>query len=154
MVDETIATGILIAGHGTRDETGREQFFVLVRRIAERVGVPVRAGFLELAQPDLKTAVAELLACGVDEIRVLPVMLFAAGHVLEDIPAAVRSALHDLQAEHVPVRIGRALETQPALVELSVRRFREALAGGDGVPTFDASRPSSGTWRAEETTLV
>ncbi|GAB6164930.1 sirohydrochlorin chelatase [Thermostilla marina] len=147
-------SGILIAGHGTRDETGREQFFTLVDRITARVDVPVRAGFLELAQPDLKTAIAELVACGVEEIRVLPVMLFAAGHVLEDIPAAVRSALREVQAEHVSVRIGRALETQPALIELSVRRFREALAGGDRVPTFGSARGDSGSWRAEETALV
>jgi sirohydrochlorin cobaltochelatase len=127
-------TGLLLVGHGTRSESGRRQFHNLVAALAGLAcNSIVEPAFLELAQPDIATAVARLANRGAAEMVVLPFMLFAAEHVKHDIPAAVRDAVarlpHDLpwvQAAH--------LGCDPLIVSVSELRFREAVAHRPTVP--------------------
>jgi sirohydrochlorin cobaltochelatase len=60
--------------------------------VAERVvakGITVRCAFLELTQPDIQTAVAELVALGAMEIAVVPMFLGTGRHAREDLPRLV-----------------------------------------------------------------
>ncbi|MEX2188966.1 MAG: CbiX/SirB N-terminal domain-containing protein, partial [Pirellulales bacterium] len=71
------------------------------------------------------------VAAGAEQIVVMPVLLFAAGHAKRDIPAAVEAAIRRASAEHgrtVAWRPADVLESHAKLVELSARRYAEAVA--------------------------
>ncbi len=84
--------------------------------------------FLELAEPDIPTAVHRLMDRGIRQLTVAPLLLFAAGHAKRDIPMAVAAAIkvrggpNDLQIVQLP-----PLECHARIVELSTLRFNEAL---------------------------
>lgn len=122
--------GVLIVGHGTRDPAGAAEFHCLSAGVAQRLEPLVcEACFLELVKPSIDVAVARLVRRGVRRLTVLPVMLFAARHVLRDIPREVRQALDAIggSSRTIAVDMAPALECQADLVRLSVRRFFEAL---------------------------
>jgi sirohydrochlorin cobaltochelatase len=52
----------------------------------------VRLCYLELMQPGLEDAIAELVALGAESIRVVPVFLGQGGHVRRDLPGLIAAA--------------------------------------------------------------
>jgi sirohydrochlorin ferrochelatase len=106
---------VLLVGHGSRREKSNEQVRALAADLEERLGVPVDAGFLELAKPSIPAAVAGL-ASSVSRVTVVQLSLFAASHVKNDVPLAVRNA----RSEHSELTIhsGAHLGIHPALVDL------------------------------------
>ena len=86
-----------VAGHGTRDRQGVNQFLELVKLVQEATPrIAVEAGFLELATPTIGEGLRAIARRGARKARVMPLLLFAAGHVKEDIPAVLTSAARDL----------------------------------------------------------
>src|SRR6185369_6737473 len=124
---ETKSVGLLLVGHGTRDEVGLRQFLELAEGLKETLAPqPVESAFLELAQPGIQLGVERLLDRGVNEIVTVPVILFAAGHVKRDIPLQVAAALAARgQADVRQVQVGH-LGCHGAIVELSRLRREEA----------------------------
>ncbi|NIC00208.1 CbiX/SirB N-terminal domain-containing protein [Halobacterium sp. R2-5] len=106
---------VLLVGHGSRREKSNEQVRTLAADLEDRLGVPVDAGFLELAEPSLADAI-DALAPAVSSISVVHLSLFAASHVKNDVPAALRRA----RAEHPGVDFdnGSHLGVHPAFVDL------------------------------------
>lgn len=127
MNDSRRQQGLLLVGHGTRDRAGRAEFLRLVELTDRRERWTVEGGFLELAEPDIDRAVARLVERGVERVTVAPLLLFAAGHVKDDLPRAMRAALEGHR--QVEWRQAGHLGCHAALLELSARRFREALIG-------------------------
>lgn len=126
--------GALLVGHGTRDPEGVAEFLSLAELVRARLEpVPVRPGFLELAEPSIDAAFANLAAAGVQSIYAAPVLLFAAGHAKRDIPEAVAAAAH----RHGLTVLGQSphLGCRPQLLALSQRRFDEAVAGRPFAPS-------------------
>ena len=82
-------------------------------------------GFLELAEPSIAAGVQSLAAMGVKRLITVPVLLFRAGHADRDIPEAVLAAAEPLGIE--VLQQTPPLELQPAVIELSAYRYREAL---------------------------
>jgi sirohydrochlorin cobaltochelatase len=120
------AEGLLLVGHGTRDPVGLKEFEEVCAEVARRaVGLDVEHCFLELADPDIRTAIRRMIERGIRSITVAPLLLFAAGHARKDIPAALREATRGI--EGLQIRQSAALEANPRIVELSRRRFEEAL---------------------------
>lgn len=119
------AIGWLVVGHGTRDAAGQDEFRQVVCILAEQARVPVTGGFLELAEPTIAHALAELAAQGVKRVLVVPLLLFSAGHAKDDVPAAVAVAARRLGIELAGQ--SAALELHPRMLELSRRRFQEAV---------------------------
>jgi sirohydrochlorin cobaltochelatase len=79
--------GIVLLGHGSRDPLWHRPMEGFATRIRElRPQGLVRCAYLELSQPDLATAAAELVAAGADTIRVLPLFLGVGKHAREDLP--------------------------------------------------------------------
>ncbi len=108
------AEAVVLGGHGSRREKSNEQVRTLAAGLEERLGLPVDAGFIELAEPSIEEAV-ETLAPTVSDVTVLPLSLFAASHVKADVPLVVNQA----RADHdVAVHNGRHLGVHPAMVEL------------------------------------
>jgi sirohydrochlorin cobaltochelatase len=109
-------TGLLLFAHGARDPQWAVPFQAVAERVrAQRPQVEVRLGFLELMQPDIATAAAQLIANGCTRIEVLPLFLGAGGHVRKDLPAL----LSGLQQAHpdVAFTLQRAVGEMPALID-------------------------------------
>lgn len=126
--------GVLLVGHGTRDPAGVAEFLALAELLRARLEpLPVRPGFLELAEPSIDAAVSDLAAAGVQSIYAAPVLLFAAGHAKRDIPDAVAAAAqrHGLTVSGQSPHLG----CRPELLALSQRRFDEAVAGRQFKPS-------------------
>jgi sirohydrochlorin cobaltochelatase len=85
--------GLILFAHGARDPRWAEPFERLQQRVrALAPEAEVRLCYLELMQPDLHGAIAELVALGVDSIRVIPVFLGQGGHVRRDLPGLIAAA--------------------------------------------------------------
>ncbi|MFD1598067.1 CbiX/SirB N-terminal domain-containing protein [Halobellus rarus] len=106
---------VLLVGHGSRREKSNEQVRALAADLEGRLGLPVDAGFLELAKPSIPDAIAGLAAT-VSRITVVQLSLFAASHVKNDVPLAVQRARSDHPG--VTVHNGAHLGVHPALVDL------------------------------------
>ncbi len=88
-----MSAGLVLFAHGARDPRWAEPFERLQQRV--RVLAPelaVRLCYLELMQPSLEAAIGELVALGVESIRVVPVFLGQGGHVRRDLPGLIASA--------------------------------------------------------------
>jgi sirohydrochlorin cobaltochelatase len=123
--------GVMVCGHGSRDVDAIAQFNGLVRRLADRLPhYPVESGFLEFARPVLREGLDALRARGVDRVLAVPGMLFAAGHVKNDVP----SVLNQYAADHgLKIEFGRELGIDPKLLRAARDRIEACLdaAGGD-----------------------
>jgi len=115
-------TGVLLVGHGTRDSIGRAEFFQVCALVAQRIQLPTRPCFLELAEPTIDQAVDELAHRGVQRLLVAPLLLFAAGHAQRDIPSTVRAAVRG----RMKIQQAAHLGCHPSLVRLSALRCRAA----------------------------
>ena len=141
---------LLLAAHGTTDQAGVDAFAALAGRVGELAaadGTRVAGGFIELSEPPLREAVADLTAAspgppaaaggkvspaaaggkvspaaagGKVSMVAVPLMLSAAGHAKGDIPAALARE----QARHPGLTwtYGRPLGPHPALIELLAQR--------------------------------
>lgn len=79
--------GILLVSHGSRSPRPAKEKQALADRL--RVLYPhisIKTAFLELAEPSVTQALLEIEAERIEEVLVLPLMLFPAIHVSEDIP--------------------------------------------------------------------
>lgn len=119
--------GIVLLAHGSRDPLWSEP----VQRVAQLLrsgqpGMRVACAYLELATPDLDTAVVELKAAGARAIHVLPLFLGVGKHLREDLPklaARLRQAHPGL-----PISVGRPVGEDPRLLELIAGMALEGLA--------------------------
>ncbi len=123
------APALLIVGHGSRDPRGAAEFHELVSRVRHDAPVPVEGGFIELSRPPISECVSRLAGRGAREISAVPLMLLAAGHAKDDVPATlVRERLTHPGLEF---RYGRALGLRPELLELLDERVSETVLEGE-----------------------
>lgn len=125
--------GVMICGHGSRDDLACAEFRQVVERIAARLPEwPVEMGYLEFARPIIKEGLDALRARGVDRVLAVPGMLFAAGHVKNDVP----SVLNTYAAEHgLKVEMGKDLGIDGRLLQAARDRIDAALQKAeDDVP--------------------
>jgi sirohydrochlorin cobaltochelatase len=112
----------LVVGHGSRDPRGAREFHELVGLVRERnPGLAVEGGFIELSRPPIGECVNRLAEEGARDVAAVPLMLLAAGHAKDDIPATlVREGIEHPEMEF---RYGRALGVRPELLELMEERI-------------------------------
>jgi sirohydrochlorin cobaltochelatase len=127
--------GVMVCGHGSRDVDAVEEFQRLVRGLARRLPEhPLESGFLEFARPIIRDGLDRLRGRGVDHVLAVPGMLFAAGHVKNDVP----SVLNAYAAEHgIRIEFGRDLGIDPKLLAAARDRIEAALAALDDRPRED-----------------
>ena len=109
--------GILLFAHGSRDARWREPVEAVARRVAERdPAAQVACAYLELVEPDLPTAAAQMVQNGATSIRVVPLFLGIGKHVREDLPRL----LAELRQANPKVNftLGKAVGEEPALIDL------------------------------------
>ncbi len=130
---------VLLIAHGSRREASNEE----VRGLAARLGQLaadrfdcVLPAFLELAEPDIVTGVANCVAAGASTVTVVPYFLSAGRHVAQDIPGELEKAgrIHP----QVDIRQSHYLGMHEAVPELLLK-----LALDDA-----SAEPVAGTVRA------
>jgi sirohydrochlorin ferrochelatase len=125
------ADALLLVGHGSRSAAGVAEYWDFSAALRERADIPVGGGFIELAQPDLDTAVDKLVADGAPGVVAVPLVLLGAGHLKNDGPAALARARH----RHPSVRFtyGRDLGIHPAVLDTAEERIAAASTEADAV---------------------
>jgi sirohydrochlorin cobaltochelatase len=132
--------GIMVCGHGSRDENAVTEFAAVAIALRERfTDREVEYGFLEFAQPIIRDGLDKLVSRGVSRILAVPGMLFAAGHVKNDIP----SVLNTYMAQHQGLNItyGRELGIDPKMIRAAGKQVGATLVAADAerepVPRHD-----------------
>jgi sirohydrochlorin cobaltochelatase len=129
-------TGILMCGHGSRDVDAIGEFEHMTRAIRARLAdYEVDHAFLEFARPVIRDGLEALKRRGVARILALPGMLFAAGHVKNDIPWELNSFAVDNPG--IDVAYGRDLAIDPALLRAASDRIEAALTLHDEAGTIE-----------------
>lgn len=116
---------VLILGHGSRRAAANAQFEAVVARFrARRPDLDVGHAYIELADPLLAEGLASL-ALRSDRVTVLPLFLFAAGHVKGDIPEAIEEARRAFPS----VRFDTAAElgVDPQMISIALDRAGAAV---------------------------
>ena len=116
---------VLLVGHGSRREKSNEQVREVAADLESDLGIPVDAAYLELAEPAIPDAI-ETLAPTCRRLTVVPLSLFGASHVKNDIPLAVQTAR--ARFDGVTIRYGSHLGVHPSLVDLLDDRVRSIEA--------------------------
>lgn len=119
---------LVIAGHGTRDAHGVDVTMALVDRVRAKLpGTRVEIGFVELVDPPIDRALAEVLAeqpAATPRAVVAPLMVGTGGHVTRDIPEAIEAG----SAATPEAEVGYAgwLGADPRLREALLQRIEQA----------------------------
>jgi sirohydrochlorin cobaltochelatase len=124
MSEGTIA--VMICGHGSRDDDATREFAAMVETLRARLPYPVEHGYLEFARPIIRDGLGKLAERGAKRILALPAMLFAAGHVKNDLPWE----LNTFRAETpgVAVDYGRDLGIDARMLRAASERIAVAEA--------------------------
>ncbi len=120
-------TALLICGHGSRDTDAIAQFEAMAARVRDRLpAYPVTHAFLEFARPIIRDGLETLKRQGATRILAQPAMLFAAGHVKNDLPWEINS----FAAENPDIRVdyGRDLAIDLKLLEAARERIEASEA--------------------------
>ena len=121
--------GVMLCGHGSRDNEAVSQFAKLSIALRERLPqYPVEYGYLEFAKPIIRTGLDSLKAQGVTRVLAVPGMLFAAGHAKNDIPSVLNTyaAANDLRIDY-----GKELGIDPKMLKAAADRIQEAIDSVD-----------------------
>jgi sirohydrochlorin cobaltochelatase len=124
------APALLIVGHGSRDPRGASEFHDLVDLVSRRnPSLTVEGGFIELSRPPISECVDRLTEGGAQSVAAVPLMLLAAGHAKDDVPATlVREKMHH---PDMSFSYGRALGIRPELLELMDKRISSVVPMGE-----------------------
>lgn len=123
-------TCILLVGHGSRDASVNAEFEALVATYrARHPELRVMVGYIELARPLLVDALDEA-ARSARRVVLVPLFLFAAGHVKNDLPLAVEDARARFPG--TAFSIAPCLGVHPALAEVAYDRAAAALGESGG----------------------
>jgi sirohydrochlorin cobaltochelatase len=116
------APALLIVGHGSRDPRGVREFHGLVDLVRRRnPSLTVEGGFIELSRPPISECVDRLAEGGTRNVAAVPLMLLAAGHAKDDIPATL--VREKMGHPEMSFSYGRALGIRPELLELVDERI-------------------------------
>lgn len=118
-------TGIMVCGHGSRDDDAIREFERVAAGIKARLpAVSVATGYLEFARPTIRDGLETLKAQGARRILAIPGMLFAASHVKNDLPWEINSFA--AANPGLELRFGRELAIEPKLLTAAAERIAEA----------------------------
>jgi sirohydrochlorin cobaltochelatase len=116
------APALMIVGHGSRDPRGASEFHDLVDSVRRRnPSLRVEGGFIELSRPPISECVDRLAQSGTGNVAAVPLVLLAAGHAKDDIPATL--VREKMSHPEMSFSYGRALGIRPELLELMDERI-------------------------------
>ncbi|KKB41453.1 sirohydrochlorin chelatase [Bacillus thermotolerans] len=116
--------GILYVCHGSRSKDGYREAVAFVEKAKRFMSVSIQEiGFLELAKPTIEEGFCRCVERGATEIAVVPLFLFAAGHVKQDIPE--RLNVLKSMFPFVVVSLGEPFGVHERLIALLIERVNE-----------------------------
>jgi sirohydrochlorin ferrochelatase len=117
---------LVVFAHGSRVESANQSVRVIARDLAAAGSfTSVKAAFLELGQPDLKTAIGELVSEGYRSVVVLPYFLTLGLHMERDLPRLIADITNTFNG--LAVLLAPPLEGHPALVEALLDRAQSTI---------------------------
>ena len=117
--------GILICGHGSRNKLAIKEFKELRGFIQKRfIGIKVEYGFLEFAKPSIFDGLEKLRRDSIKKVIAIPAMLFAAGHVKNDIPSVLMSYANKNNMEII---YGKELGINNLMISAACERVKEVF---------------------------
>ena len=123
--------GVMVCGHGSRDEDAVSEFLNFAKKLKNQLlQYELDWGFLEFANPVIKSGLDSLREKGIREIMSVPVMLFAAGHAKNDIPSVLNA--YQAQYPELSISYGRELGIDLKLVRAAGERIKESIEHADG----------------------
>jgi sirohydrochlorin cobaltochelatase len=115
---------LLMIGHGTRDEQGRQVFMDFVHTYQELDrSRPVIPCFLELTQPNIMEGVEYCVNHGYTDISALPILLFAARHNKFDVTNELDRTR--LKYPQLQFHYGRHFGITPSIINLWQNRLAQ-----------------------------
>lgn len=127
-------TPVILAGHGSRREESNDQVRAVAAALEDHLDERVEPAFIELTEPLVDEVIADL-APGADAVTVVPLSLFAAGHVKNDIPLFVQHARQTYP--EVEFSYGANLGARPEMIEIVADRVAAAAGRMDADPAED-----------------
>lgn len=95
---------VIVFAHGSRDPLWRAPIEAVASAIARRdPHTAVRCAYLELCEPSLPDAAADLVRHGATDVRVLPLFFGMGKHAREDLPLL----MDELRQQHPQARFTR-----------------------------------------------
>jgi len=118
--------GVLVCGHGSRDEDAVKEFQAVASGIKERLPqYETDWGFLEFATPIIRHGLDALREKGIRKVLAVPGMLFAAGHAKNDIPSVLNA--YQIENPNLSISYGRELGIDLKLIRAAGDRIEESL---------------------------
>ncbi len=116
-------TGILYVSHGSRVAHNNEKVSRFTSEIYPLLGneIPQQTAFLEGDEQTIKWGINDLAKKGVEKIIVIPLLLFTATHVNEDIPRALAESTKE--RPFLTFKIVSPLAEMPGIENILVRRI-------------------------------
>ena len=128
--------GVMVCGHGSRDEDAVSEFLNFAKKLKNQLlQYELDWGFLEFANPVIKSGLDSLREKGIREIMSVPVMLFAAGHAKNDIPSVLNA--YQAQYPELSISYGRELGIDLKLIRAAGERVKDAIEQADGDISFE-----------------
>ena len=129
-MSDTIKTGVMICGHGSRSQSAVDEFATLADKLPAYLpdDWQTEYGYLEFANPVIRDGLDKLREAGCTRILAVPGMLFAAMHSKNDIPTVLNTyaAKHGLQISY-----GRELGVDPKMIAAAAGRITDAVAAAN-----------------------
>ncbi|QFT87479.1 Sirohydrochlorin ferrochelatase [Bacillus sp. THAF10] len=123
-----MSKAVLYIGHGTRSKKGAEEAKSFLEQVKQRVDVPIQeTSFLELSEPFIPEAFERCVMQGATEITIVPIFLLTAGHMKEDIPAAL-APLREKYPQ-VEVSMTEAFGVQERIVSALAELVKDSTGG-------------------------
>ena len=126
-------TVLLAVAHGSRDKGSQQVVVDLLAAVSGlRQGLRAEAAYVDNASPSIRSALASLVADGVNDVAVVPLLLTGASHSKTDVAGSVQAGR--IAHPGLRLRYGRPLGPHPLLVEVLATRLAEAgVRDGDPV---------------------
>jgi len=113
----TPGKAVILLGHGSRDPLWRRPIEAVAERLEQRhPGLAVCCAYLELEQPDVAAAAAQLVAAGTKRATIVPIFLGTGKHARDDLPRL----LENLRQAHpgVVFDLQRPVGEDPRVLDL------------------------------------
>ena len=118
--------GVMVCGHGSRDEDAVKEFKSVAEGIKERLPqYETEWGFLEFANPVIRSGLGALREKGIRNILAVPGMLFAAGHAKNDIPSVLNA--YQVENPNMNISYGRELGIDLKMIRAAGDRIDESI---------------------------
>jgi len=118
---------ILYIGHGTRHSKGVLQCVEFIRKVKQRVKVPIQEiAFLEIVEPTIEVGVRRCVERGATSIAIMPLLLLTAHHANLDIPQELKEV--QMRYPHIQFTYGKPLGIEQEMIETVVEQVDQAVA--------------------------